>query len=71
MPVLSKDYGDALANDGVMYSDGFVFGEDESVLLGMLQIYLNSPLLCSSDDNQDCFFICAAKHTRCHITTVF
>ena len=53
MPVLSEDYGDALANDGVTYSDDFVFGEDESVLLGTLQIYLNSPLLCISDDNQD------------------
>lgn len=33
-----------------------------------VQIYINSPLVCGSDDNQDCFFICAAKHTRCHIT---
>ena len=40
MPVLSEDYGDALANDGVTYSDGFVFGEDESVLLGTLEMYL-------------------------------
>ena len=39
MPVLSEDYGDALANDGVTYSDDFVFGEDESVLLGTLQMY--------------------------------
>lgn len=61
MPVLSEDYGDALANDGVTYSDDFVFGEDESVLLGTLQIYLNSPLLCSSDDNQDCFFYMCRK----------